>query len=248
MNRLSGGGSLTMPAVRQGSRMRKRGSPSLIAALLGVWAMLAPSSADAATIPVETTADEAAVANGSCALREAISAANTDSTVGGCPAGSPTGTDTIAVPGGLYPLSIPPVDPFSDNTTGDLDINSMIALVHIGAAPATIDGGALDRVFQVQSPQATISDLTIRNGSAPVGAGILSSGSYLTLDRVLLSGNVASLFGGGVATSGTAGILTLVNSTVSGNRAAQGGAGLHQGTQEVMRLSSSTITGKHRRR
>ena len=222
--------------------MLERGSSSFTLAVLAVGVVLAPGSASGATITVGTTADEAAVANGRCALREAISAANTDAAVGGCPAGSASGTDTVRVRGGTYRLTIPPVNPLSDNATGDLDVDSKISLVHVGPNPATIDGGGLDRVMQFQSMEATISDLTIRNGAAPVGAGILSSGSYLTLEGVTLAGNVASLFGGGAASSGSGGILTLVNSTVSGNRAAEGGAGLYQGTQEMMALSGSTVT------
>jgi CSLREA domain-containing protein len=54
------------------------------------------------TITVTTTNDELNT-DGDCSLREAIEAANTDSTVSGCPAGN--GTDTIVLPSGTYKLT-----------------------------------------------------------------------------------------------------------------------------------------------
>lgn len=54
----------------------------------------APITALANTITVDTLVDEAATDNGNCTLREAILAANTDTAVDSCAAGS-TGSDTI---------------------------------------------------------------------------------------------------------------------------------------------------------
>src|SRR5687767_11535259 len=62
----------------------------------------------AASITVTTTVDELN-ADGDCSLREAISAATTDTAVDACVAGS--GADTITVPAGTYNL-----------TMGDLDL------------------------------------------------------------------------------------------------------------------------------
>src|SRR6476659_7405656 len=72
----------------------------------------------AATIDVTTFTDNL-INNGDCSLREAIQAANTDSAVDACPAGS--GADTIQLLAGTYTLSI--VGANEDmNQTGDLDI------------------------------------------------------------------------------------------------------------------------------
>ena len=57
-------------------------------ATLALWLALGQLPALAATIPV----------GGACTLVEAITAANTDTATGGCPAGS--GADTIVLPPG----------------------------------------------------------------------------------------------------------------------------------------------------
>ena len=53
-------------------------------------------------IRVTTTADDVVI-DGNCSLREAIIAANTDTAIDRCPAGS--GTDSLLVPEGTYTLS-----------------------------------------------------------------------------------------------------------------------------------------------
>lgn len=71
---------------------------------LGSALMLAALPAAAATITVNTLADESSV-NGNCSLREAVQAANTNAPVDACAAGSP-GLDTIVLPAGTIPLSV----------------------------------------------------------------------------------------------------------------------------------------------
>lgn len=73
-----------------------------------VWALVTvfawmPERAEAATITVNTTADENN-ADGDCSLREAIRSANGDVAIDACTAGS--GADTVSVPAGTYTLSI----------------------------------------------------------------------------------------------------------------------------------------------
>ena len=84
--------------------------------------------------------------------------------------------------------------------------------------------------------------MTIRNGSAVNGGGILN-GFNLTLDRVLLTDNVAENLGGGVDNSGSGGVIKLVDSTVSGNRAGGEGGGIFQGSSATAELASTTVTG-----
>ena len=55
-----------------------------------------------ATITVNTSVDESTT-NGNCSLREDIQAANTDSAIDGCAAGS--GADVINLPAGTYTLT-----------------------------------------------------------------------------------------------------------------------------------------------
>jgi CSLREA domain-containing protein len=193
--------------------------------------------AHAATITVNTTDDELN-SDGDCSLREAIQAANTDAAVDACTAGS--GADTIDVPAGTYTLSIAGAGEDA-NATGDLDITDDLTINGAGAPTTIIDGGALDRVFDVDpnvvSITVEISSLTIDNGSADLGGGILNSGA-LTLSGSTVSGNTASLHGGGIFDYET---VTINSSTVSGNTAVLNGGGIyHVGPVTV---NNSTVSG-----
>jgi CSLREA domain-containing protein len=210
----------------------------LLAATLVLGVVAQPGAAHAATITVNTPADEDG-AGGNCSLREAVQAANTDAAFGGCTAGS--GPDTIAVPAGTYVLTVPGPDE-NLNGTGDLDVATAVTIDPTGAV--VIDGGALDRVIHVLAPAGalTVSDLTIRRGSAPGmanGGGIFNEGS-VTVTGVTLTDNEAQS-GGAIATTGSA---TLVNDTLSANRARVDGGGLFQagGTATVNNLTIADNT------
>ena len=125
----------------------------LIAGLVST--ALRPPAAYAATITVSTTADELN-ADSDCSLREAIVAANTDTAVDACPAGSCA--DTINLPAGNYVLSIAGMA--EDATlTGDLDITQSLTISGAGPASTTVDANSLDRVFQMS--------VTILRGTRP---------------------------------------------------------------------------------
>src|SRR3990170_4392776 len=112
----------------------------------------------AATITVTTTADELN-SDGDCSVREAVRAANTNAVVDACTAGGP-GMDTINVPAGTFTLSIGGVNE-EWAVTGDLDITQFtqplpagttsgpVTIDGAGASSTIIDGGAIDRVFDV---------------------------------------------------------------------------------------------------
>lgn len=70
----------------------------LLGGLLGL-----ATPAGAATITVNSIANTTGGSN--CTLRNAITAANADTTTGGCPAGS--GADTIVLPAGTYTFTTP---------------------------------------------------------------------------------------------------------------------------------------------
>jgi len=147
----------------------------------------------AATIRVSTTVDDILI-NGNCTLREAVIAANTDTAVDRCPAGS--GTDTIALPAGTYVLSR--IGPNEDAAwTGDLDITQDVNLFGAGADATIIDGGAFDaqtqdRVFHVLSGALLgLFDVTIQGGVCQAGGGIFNAG-ILMISGSLITNNVAS--------------------------------------------------------
>ena len=176
----------------------------------------------AAIITVNTTDDELN-SDGDCSLREAIQAANTDTAVDACTAGS--GADTIVVPAGTYTLSPNPNWQSEDaNVTGDLDITADLTITGAGAATTIIINGSptggRDRVFHILGGTVEISGLTIQNGFWVNGGGIYNGGT-LTLNNSTVSGNTTTHGAGGIynAPGATA---TLTNVTVSGNTAAVG--------------------------
>ncbi len=187
---------------------------------------LSPSSSavHAASISVDSTADNLVAGDGNCTLREAIRNANndSDSTGGDCAAGS--GSDTIHVPVGTYVLSIAGTDENS-SATGDLDIRGSVTIVGAGAVNTIIDGAGLDHVFHVVSAISNIveiANLTIENGAATEGGGVFNFAT-LTISNSVIRNNTAVTGGGGIRNAGS---LTIINSTVSNNVSGSNGGGL----------------------
>jgi CSLREA domain-containing protein len=219
----------------------------IMALVLAITLNVTPAPvAQGATITVDTTFDGLNDSDGHCSLREAIQAANTDSAVDACPAGS--GDDTITLPAGTYTLTLAGPDE-DNNTTGDLDITDDLTINGAGADSATIDGNQLDRVLHVHGGVAVeINGVEITNGKTPdgvsggdgdPGGGIYNSGT-LTVTNSTISNNTTGRGDsvGGVATGGKGGdgggiyndgTLTVTNSTVSSNTTGSGGDGLGLG-------------------
>jgi CSLREA domain-containing protein len=211
-----------------------------------------PSLEQGATIHVNALHDFKLSDDGECTLREAIIAANSDKPSGKepgeCVAGSSTGIDIIYLDVvGTYSLFRSDSGNEDASQTGDLDILGNLDIV--GGPGRTIDGsGITDRVFHIFWGNVTITGVTIKNGGGTVnhGAGIYNHGGNLTLERVALSGNVASHIGGGIYNA-QMGTLTVVNSTVSGNTIISdddplsGGGGIFN--KGSLTLNSSTISG-----
>ena len=214
----------------------------VIAALTGV---LAPARvAYAASIKVTTTADEINT-NGACSLREAIRAANLNTRVDSCPAGSASGTDTITVPAGTYVLTRIGVDEEA-SLTGDLDVTGLLKINGAGAAQTIIDGNAADRVLNVKKGATlTLAKVTIVNGLLDSGVavsvnggGIFNSGT-LALTAVTVRDNEASHNGGGIYNNGT---LTLSKTLVDNNYTGYSGGGIFNSVSGSATLSGSTIS------
>lgn len=121
--------------------------------------------------------------------------------------------------------------------TGDLDVLHNIEVKPSGAAPATIDGGDVDRIFDVPSTDPSpnialfLSSLVLRNGrvTAENGGGAVRSSGYVSVTDVrvtssdALQGGGIDGQGGGILTRGTASILSLARTRVDGNSATTGG-------------------------
>jgi CSLREA domain-containing protein len=226
---------------------------------LGI-SVVAVRTVTAAAITVNTTDDELN-ADGDCSLREAIVAANTDTAVDACPAGS--GADTINLPAGTYTLSLVGND--DDASAGDLDITQDLTLAGAGPLQTTIDANGIDRAIHILGNASTqISRLTVIGGnlSSLLGAGIYVYQGSLTLilSRVWHSTGLAAIsvapiinnaltildsriednFGSGVVVNGNATGL-IVNSTISGNSTSGSGGGVSNAG--ILTIVNSTISG-----
>ena len=216
-----------------------------------------PNPVYAATFVVDSTDDAVdanpgdgvcATATNVCTLRAAIQEAN-----------ALPGADIIEIPAGIYTLSIPGTLE-DDAATGDLDIRQAVTIIGAGPTSTIIDGGGLDRVFDLitfagQQYDVTIENLTIRNGgnlpagTANVGAGIGQRSNTtgivnLTLNNVIITANDNVNNGGGVGFArnfsaiGTPS-LTINNSVINGNFASSG-AGIQCGGC-LLTLNNTTI-------
>lgn len=142
---------------------------------------------------------------GAGSLRQAITSAN-----------GAAGADTIQFQGVAGTITL---------TTGELAITDDVSIV--GPGNVTVNGNATGRVFNVNPGAATdrvsISGLTITNGSAVSGGGILVTSGIFNLTNAIVTGNTATgLFGGGVYSTST-GSTNISQSVISNNQA--GGAG-----------------------
>jgi hypothetical protein len=86
-------------------------------------------------------------------------------------------------------------------TSGELLINKNVTIVGPGAANLAVDGSAMSRVFHISPGKtASISDLTITNGNVDSGdgGGILNDHAILTILDSTVTGNRAHDAGGGI--------------------------------------------------
>jgi CSLREA domain-containing protein len=203
----------------------------VLGALILVLLLLAQGTAVAATtITVNTTADELN-SDGDCSLREAIQAANTDTAVDACPAGSGADTITFGVTGTIT------------LTSGQLTVIGPLTIDGPGAASLTISGGGASRVLEVVGA-VTVEDVTVADGSVifGLGGGIRNFGTLVVANSTI-SGNSAPLGqGGGIFNNGT---LTITNSTFSENNASPGSIGNGGGIANfgTLTVTNSTFSG-----
>jgi len=226
-----------------------------------VASLAAAAPAPAATIEVSLLQDNAPP--GDCTLREAIRSANDDdnSFAFGCDEGS--GADVITFDVGTADETLTLDSPLPEITetltirgraVGDTRIDgdqshrvltvaegvtfTLEAITISGGSAPGGNGGAL----QIQAgADVVLRDCRITGNDAENGGGIDLDQAVLRVERCLLDGNLATGAGGALRNVG--GDVELVNTTVSGNTATEGGgiAAVDAGGPGTTALRSVTL-------
>ncbi len=221
--------------------------------LLAGLVLGAASSAQAATIPVTTTADVVGT-DGTCSLREAVLQAGfSNQTIADCAPGAP-GEDLVQLEAGEYRLTASSQDQFG----GDLDLvgSNSVRIAGRGMGVTGIAAVA-DRVAQVDSGASLgLNDLTVRDGLAGSGGdgGAIQNRGSLTALRVAFVNNAAgdgqpgTSFsdpdgqpGGGGGAIWSSGQLQVASSLFQSNRAARGRTPARSSTRRTPTTPSASI-------
>lgn len=116
------------------------------------------------------------------------------------------------------------------------------------ATDLVINGGGVGRIFNA-TESFTVRDLTITNGNSTEGGAInLANAKTFTADNVRITNNFSPDVGGAIAV-GTGGIVSIKNSTISGNTA-QGfdGGAMYFYNGGSLTIENSTLSGNRARR
>ncbi|MDX1998744.1 MAG: choice-of-anchor Q domain-containing protein [Thermoanaerobaculia bacterium] len=204
------------------SHPKSRGAGAALT--LGAAALAASQGAEAATFTVTNLNDA-----GPGSLRQAINDAN-----------GAAGADTVVFDAGVTgTITL---------TTGQLSVADSLTINGPGQANLTVSGNDASRVFYLYSASAqinvTISDLTISDGAATIGAGIILGSEILALDNVTIQNNVASGDGAGLWATGMALSLTITDSVITGNQAGDDGGAIYiDDTGGPVLIQRTQITG-----
>lgn len=201
----------------------------------------------AATITVnddDSGVGDVAADDGSCTLREAIIAANTDTasgaTPGECAAGDDN-NDTIDLSGVTGTITL---------VSALETITESVVITGPGADALTVDADGAStaaRVFTFDSPGGdqvfNLSGLTLTGGDPNNNGGgiLLETGDALTIDACVITGNEASGASQGGAIANNGGTLTITGSTISNNSAGLNPTGATLGGGGIASSGSLTI-------
>jgi CSLREA domain-containing protein len=200
----------------------------LVAITLTFSWLIFSTSAHAATLTVNSLADNKAI-DGGCTLREAIENANNNAaTNADCAAGNGADTITFGVSGTITLVSSLPA------------VTDAAGLALDGTGQAvTISGNHVSKIAIVP-PGAllSLSHLTLANGYSDTFGGAISSNGTLVITNSVFSDNNAYYYGGGIVNGG---MLTITDSTFSGNTAGRGGGGIYL-DGGTLTITSSTFS------
>ena len=203
---------------------------------LAIAMALGAPAGHAATITVTTGGDAGTAAT--CTLRQAIESANNDASgTSNCAAGN--GADTIVFAAALANSTI-------TLAAGELTINSPLTVAGSGQ---TISANSASRIATINTADATLSDLTLRDGNALLGT-YHGSGALRIIDSAVAMTNVTvtanqGYYAGGISVSNstfTATDSVVSDNTTTNNSHGNGGGVLAIGNTLVT-LNASTISG-----
>ena len=131
-------------------------------------------------------------------------------------------------------------------SSGGLDISKSLSISGPGAKLVTVSGNDDCRVFIVSGAAVSISGLRIANGLERSGAGIYHVSGSLTVRDCEITGNRATRYFGGGGIRNEAGNLFIINCILDANRNQSSddalGGGLHS-TSGLVSIVNSTISG-----
>jgi hypothetical protein len=202
-------------------------------ALGAVLVALPASSAAAATITVNTTADnpptstECSGTAGDCSLRQALDKA--------------TSGDTVSVPASTTAYQV---------NTSPIDIPAGVSIVGGGASSTTITGGGHNQIFTVStstSETESISRLTITDGfnntGSDEGGAIFMTGPFagtLKLDQVAITHSSGPEWGGAIEGGSN---LTITRSRFSDDSVQSSGGGAIDFYGNHLSISDTSFVG-----
>ncbi|MCY4061968.1 MAG: hypothetical protein OXG53_06350 [Chloroflexi bacterium] len=154
-----------------------------------------------------------------CSLADAIQAAESDSAIGGCPAGD--GADTIHLTGDI---------------TLAAELPQITSDITIEGSGFIINGDNSFRIFHIVDGTLAINQLTLSDGSAEKGGAIYNEGA-LNITNSRFANNTAEHFGGAIMNPGK---LNITDTKFDRNRAdLDGGAIASDGTLVITNSSFS---------
>ncbi|NEO83859.1 MAG: CHAT domain-containing protein [Spirulina sp. SIO3F2] len=167
--------------------------------------------------------------------------------------GARTLRDALTDSGGGFATAVAAGDNIIFNLTGSTTINLgnnaitwstdnlTIDGSNVGGDNVVVNGGGSDRVFNINADNVIIQNLTIQNGGVEErGGGINHAGSgILSLSNTTVTGNRADNTGNNGGGIFSDGAVTLTNSIVSGNTAGSGGGGIW--SRDTLTLTNSMV-------
>ena len=195
---------------------RRRLAVGVAVVAFSLAAGLAPGGALAKSFKVTTARDPApdGCSASRCSLREAVLAANARAGRDRIELRSHKRTYQLATPGTTENLAM----------TGDLDVTGPLKVFHRGKGRAHIDGGELDRIFEVLPGAPTSFKRLLLTGGRPEltgDGGAVRGDSKIKFTATVVRGNNAPDAGGGIYSSGSSDLMIL-KSTLKRNTSGDG--------------------------